>query len=287
MEVFFLNEVVKYNNQMNDVKFKDFTSIELDLLMTICSKMKEQGLDVIEFSFEQLKKLSKYDNTKSTRRFVTDLEKTYKKLINLDFRIVTENKIIGFVLFSEYEIDLKAKSVKIGVNPKFYFVLNELTSNFTRFELKEFIDLKSKYSKECYRRLKQFRRTGLWTVEIDEFRRILDIPESYKFCEINRSVLTPIIKELTPFFKNLHIEKIKKKGAYSGRGNKVTHIVFTFDKDEELPGQIRIEDVLPKKQCKRKSFKRYIEPQHILTEKEKEEKLKDPKESSIDELFER
>ena len=34
-------------------------------------------------------------------------------------------------------------------------------------------------------------------------------------------------------------------------------------------------------------IKRYIEPQHVLTEKEKEEKLKDPKESSINELFER
>ena len=34
-------------------------------------------------------------------------------------------------------------------------------------------------------------------------------------------------------------------------------------------------------------IKRYIEPQHVLTEKEKKEKLKDPKESSINELFER
>ena len=34
-------------------------------------------------------------------------------------------------------------------------------------------------------------------------------------------------------------------------------------------------------------IKRYIEPQHVLTEKEKEEKFKDPKESSINELFER
>ena len=50
-----MNEIVKYNNQMNDVNFKDFTPIELDLLMTICSKMKEQGLTIIEFSFEQLK----------------------------------------------------------------------------------------------------------------------------------------------------------------------------------------------------------------------------------------
>ena len=235
-----MNEIIKYHNQMNDVKFSDFNAIELDLLMTICSKMREQGLKIIEFSFEQLKKISNYDSTKSTKRFIKDLEKTYKKLIKLDFRIITENKIIGFVLFSKYEIDLNNKSIKIGVNPEFYFVLNELTSNFTRFELKEFIDLKSKYSKECYRRLKQFRKTGMWTVEIEEFRRILDIPKCYRMTDINKNVLKFIEIDLSPLFKNLQIEKIKKKGAYAGRGNKVTHIVFTFEKEEETPYNVRI-----------------------------------------------
>ena len=56
LQVFCMNEIVKYNNQMNEVNFKDFNTTELDLLMTICSKMREQGLKIIEFSFEQLKK---------------------------------------------------------------------------------------------------------------------------------------------------------------------------------------------------------------------------------------
>ena len=241
-----MNEIVKYNNQMNDVNFKDFTPIELDLLMTICSKMKEQGLTIIEFSFEQLKRISNYDPKQSNKKFIKDLEKTYDKLIQLNFKIGDDRNFTKFVLFNEYTVKRDSGTVTIGVNPKFYFVLNELTSNFTRFELKEFIDLKSKYSKECYRTLKQFRRTGLWTVEIEEFRRILDIPNSYKFCEINRSVLTPIIKELTPLFKNLQIEKIKKKGAYSGRGNKVTHIVFTFEKEDEVPFNVRLNGIKTK-----------------------------------------
>lgn len=235
-----MNEVVKYNNQMNEVNFKDFSPTELDLLMTICSKMKEKGLETIEFSFEQLKKISNYDSTKSTKRFIKDLEKTYDKLIKLNFKIGDDVNFTKFVLFNEYTVKGDNGTVTIGVNPKFYFVLNELTSHFTRFELQEFIDLKSKYSKECYRRLKQFKSKGKWIVEIEEFRRILDIPNSYKFCEINRSVLTPIIKELTPLFKNLQIEKIKKKGPYSGRGNKITRIIFTFEKEDETPYNVRI-----------------------------------------------
>lgn len=241
-----MNEIVKYNNQMNDVNFKDFTPIELDLLMTICSKMKEQGLTIIEFSFEQLKRISNYDPKQSNKKFIKDLEKTYDKLIQLNFKIGDDRNFTKFVLFNEYTVKGDEGTVTIGVNPKFYFVLNELTSNFTRFELKEFIDLKSKYSKECYRRLKQFRKTGLWTVEIEEFRRILDIPKNYRMSEINKNILKFIEIELKPLFKNLQIEKIKKKGAYSGRGNKVTHIVFTFEKEDEVPFNVRLNGIKTK-----------------------------------------
>lgn len=235
-----MNEVVKYNNKMNEIKFKNFTPTELNLLMTICSKMKEQGLETIEFSFDQLKKISNYDPKQSNKKFVKDLEKTYKKLINLDFRIETEDKIIGFVLFSKYEIDLKKQTVTIGVNPEFKFILNNFSKLYTRFELQEFINLKSKYSKECYRRLKQFKSNGIWTVEIEEFRRILDIPENYEMSDINKRVLKPIIEELTPLLKNLKIEKLRKKGAYAGRGNKITRIIFTFEKCNEIPYNVRV-----------------------------------------------
>ena len=60
---------------------------------------------------------------------------------------------------------------------KSFFLLNQLTSNFTRFELKEFVTLKSSYSKEFYRRMKQFKNTGFWKCSIEEFRYLLDIPE--------------------------------------------------------------------------------------------------------------
>ena len=97
-----------------------------------------------------------------------------------------------FVLFTKYKIDKDKKTVNIAVNEDFYWVLNELTQKFTKFELSEFISLKSTYSKECYRRLKQYRNTGMWIVEIDEFRRLLDIPNSYKSGNIDQRVLKPI-----------------------------------------------------------------------------------------------
>lgn len=281
-----MNEVVKYHNQMNKLKFKGFNAIELDLLMTICSKMKEQGLKTIKFSFEQLRKLSKYSKDTEIKRFVKDLNNTYRKLIKIDFWIETEHKIIGFVLFSKYEIDKLKETVTIGVNPEFYYVLNELTSNFSVFELDEFLNIKSKFSKECYRRLKQYRHTGLWKIDIEEFRAIMDIPKNYQMCDVDRRVLSPIKKELSSLFEGFKIQK--KKGIK----NKVTHLIFTFKPEERNKS---IPDKYPKIEKKAEEsiynkpipkFRKLTSKKILISEKQKD-KILIENQRTIDELFER
>jgi len=137
----------------------------------------------------------------------------------------TETEFTEFVLFTKYKVSAKKQDVTIAVNEEFSYILNELTSNFTRFELNEFVSLQSKYSKNLYRLLKQFRSTGQVYFTLEEFKLKLDIPKSYALCDINKKVLTPIKEELTPLFENLKIEKIKDK---SKRGHPITHINFSF-----------------------------------------------------------
>lgn len=122
------------------------------------------------------------------------------------------------------------------VNPQFEYILNQLTANFTAFELSEFIALSGKYTKTLYRLLKQYRTTGKAYFEWEEFCRIMDIPEKFAMCDIDKRILKPAIKELSKErnlfdqvrvpFKNLAYEKEKAKGR--GRGGKVSGITFTF-----------------------------------------------------------
>lgn len=216
-----MNEIVKYENQMNTVAFRRFNVNELNLFFVICSKLREKDIKEVCFSFNELKHLSKYSKN-DIKRFVKDLDNTYKKMIELNIKIITKDEWIRFVLFNKYSINHKNQTITIQINEPFKWVLNELTVNFTRFELSEFISIKSSYAKELYRRLKQFRTTGFYTVEIDEFRRILDIPNSYKMSDIDKWVLKPCMNELKPYFKGLKIEKIK------GKYNKVEQLIFTF-----------------------------------------------------------
>jgi len=225
-----MNEIVKYHNDMNAVSFTGFNAVELDLLLSICAKIRDERTLAVTYSFEQLKELSKYSQT-ATKTFVRDLRNTYKKLIRLTFCLGDDAYFTEFVLFTKYTVDINNQQVTIGVNHEFSYLLNELTSNFTRFELAEFVGLASKYSKNLYRLLKQFRTTGQVFFTVADFRIKLDIPKSYEMRDINKTILEPIQRELTPLFENFRIEKVKNTKK---RGHPVTHINFYFEPQQVI-----------------------------------------------------
>lgn len=215
------NEVVKYDVSLNDVSFRKFTAKEQDLFFAICSKLKDRYTEEIVFSFDQLRELSKYSST-SVEAFMDDIEATYAKLLNLNYGERTETRRRRFVLFTKYDINSITKTVTIGVNKEFEFLLNDFTS-FVKFELDEYTDIASTYSKTLYRKLKQFRETGFYVVKVDEFRRLLDIPKSYSMSDIDKRVLTPVKKELSPLYTSFRIRKIKAR-----KQNKIDRLEFYF-----------------------------------------------------------
>ncbi len=243
-------DLVVIHNDFNNVSLKGLKEKELNLLISICYKLRDEGIEEVKLLFDELKKLSKYEG-KDNQRFVKDLDNVYKKLIELNFRYEDENKIIRFVLFKSYEIDKNTKKVTIAVNEKFKHILNQLTGNFTKFELNQFVSLNSQYSKNIFRLLKQFYKTGWREFLLSEFRELLNIPEKYRISEIDKKVLNEKnIEELKKSFKNIRVLKIK-------RGREVYKIRFEWDieKKEEvevLPktSKEKNTDILIKKQSK-------------------------------------
>ena len=223
------NEVVKYNNSLNDISFRKFTSIELDLFFSICFLLKEKGVEEMNFSFDEIKKLIEYKFT-GIDRFYKDLKSMYKKLLNLTISYERGKKgdreFTEFVLFNRYTINERERKIKIKINPDFYFILNELTSNFTRFELREFAKLRSSYAKQMFKLLSQYNSTGVYIITVEEFKRVLDIPVTYKMCDIDNKVIRPILIECSLYFKNLNLTKIKK-------GKTISRFKFIFKTKKE------------------------------------------------------
>lgn len=224
-----MTNIVKYNNKMNEMAFQDFNSSELDVFFAICSKVKDKGTERVDFEFEELKELANI-KPKSAEMFLDIVRGTYRKLLRLEMETLVEsNKLLGFNLFNEYLVDLENNVVSITVNERFDWMLNRLSANFTRFELEEFTNLKSIYAKECYRRIKQFKTTGLWKVSMPDFREYLSVPKSYTLTKMDQAVFEPIKRELSPMFKDLKIKKIKARK----RGNPVVALEFSWSVDDK------------------------------------------------------
>lgn len=218
------SSITKYQNEMNLVPLRNFTAVEIDLFFAICTKLKEKGTKKVKYEFEDLKSLSNYHPKNTTERFINDLEHIYDKMQGLTYTERSEDKIKKFVLFTYYEIDTKEKYIEISLNPELDHILNNLTGNFTRFELQELTGIKSSYSKHMFRLLKQFRKTGYLKMEINDFRNRLDVPESYRMTDINKRVLNPIMRDLSTIFEGLNIDKIKK-------GKSIKYLEFRFKKE--------------------------------------------------------
>jgi len=219
---------VNYKNELNMVPMKNFNPKEMDLFFSICAKIKHQNLQEIRFSFEDLRELSNYQFT-GNKRFIADLESVYKKMLNLTYRTEETDEngdeyIRHFILFNEFQINKTQQYVDISVNPKLEHILNNLSTSYSKFELSAFTEIKSRYTKTLFRLLMQFKGTGLYIVDLDDFRVLLDVPKSYRMTNIDQTILTPALDELQAYFKNLKLEKIKAK-----KGNKIEKLKFTFD----------------------------------------------------------
>lgn len=233
-------EVVRYNNDLNNKTYlKNFNALELNFFMAICSKIKAQGTSEVIFSFSELKKKIQYDRetTRNTDNFISKLRSTNRKILNSICEIETKDYIDQFVLFPTFRISKKTGTLTVRINQDYAYLLNDF-SNFTEFGLANFIKLSSKYVKLLYKELMQFKSTGKLYLTMEDFRKKLDIPNSYSFSKIKNRILVPSIQDFSFIFKKFKIVVIYNnedeveinENTEEKRGDKrkVTNINFYF-----------------------------------------------------------
>lgn len=233
-------EIVKYNNDLNNKTYlKNFNALELNFFMAICSKIKEQGTNEVIFSFNELKKKIQYDRetTRNTDNFISKLRSTNRKILNSICEIETKDYIDQFVLFPTFRISKKTGTLTVRINQDYAYLLNDF-SNFTEFGLANFIKLSSKYVKLLYKELMQFKSTGKLYLTMEDFRKKLDIPNSYNFSKVKDRILVPAIKDFSFIFKKFKIVTTYNNGdeieinenteEKRGDKRKVTNINFYF-----------------------------------------------------------
>ena len=261
-----MNEIVKYHNDMNKISFTGFNEKELNLFFSLVFLAKEKGTNELTIPFNQLKMLSE-DTDRNRDRFIKTLNNVNKKLIALHHQIKVDDITYTFSLFNVFGVNEKDNVLTVEVNKIFSYILNDLIGNFTKFELENFVSLKSTYSKNLFKVLKQWENKKEREFSLDEFKALLGITGKYeKMSALDTYVLGQLRKELPEFFPNLKIEKKKTGRAVTSLkftwGQKHQDINYTDDVEIEISEELQ-------KAFEKASHNRFIQP--FLTEDNKAE----------------
>ena len=216
------NEVVKYHNDLNTIIMRKWSPEEMNFFFTIIAKVREQGTKLMKFNSDELRELA--SNDLHLDRWAQTMRSVASKVVDLKYYERTDCSFAIMNLFSYFRVEESEKCVEIEVSSKFEYIVNRLEAQFTMYELKEFTRIKSTYAKTMYRLLKQWRTVGKREFAVEEFKTLLDTPKAYKTSEIDRAVVKPILKELSPFFKDLKVKKVKAKT----KGTPVKSYVITW-----------------------------------------------------------
>lgn len=186
---------------------RKWTSEEMDLFFSIISKIKDKGTKKLDFNALELKKLTGTETRNSY--WFNMLDNFTTKALYLFFREQKGTTVRKMSVFDCFAFDYDKKTLTVEVSPKFEYIVNELTKNFTVYELAEFTQIRSTYAKTMYRILKQWRTVGVKEFNLEEFKEILEIPKNYTANNIQQRVIAPIKKELPQYFVNFKVKIIK------------------------------------------------------------------------------
>ncbi|WP_187840071.1 replication initiation protein [Helicobacter pylori] len=234
-----------YHNNANKVNLGKLSEREANLLFAIFQRLKDQGNTLIRFEPQDLKRMIIVKSNLTNRQLLQVLKNLLDNISGANFWIIREHVENGevyedhtsYMLFKQFEIRIHKPTqtieyLDVQLNDSYQYLLNNLGmgGQYTSFNLLEFQRVRGKYAKTLYRLLKQYKSTGILSVEWSQFRELLDIPRDYEMRSIDNFVLKIALKELRKIYPFEHLSYKKERRSHDKR--KVTHIDFYF---EQLP----------------------------------------------------
>ncbi|GAA8497527.1 hypothetical protein HpDR55_15580 [Helicobacter pylori] len=256
------NTYTTYHNNANKVNLGKLSEREANLLFAIFQKLKDQGNTLIRFEPQDLKRMIMVKSNLTNRQLLQILKNLLDNISGANFWIIREHVENGevyedhtsYMLFKQFEIRIHKPTqtieyLEVQLNDSYQYLLNNLGmgGQYTSFNLLEFQRVRGKYAKTLYRLLKQYKSTGILSVEWSQFRELLDIPKDYDMRSIDNFVLKIALKELRKIYPFEHLSYKKERKSHDKR--KVTHIDFYF---EQLPkGETKKQKQADKQRAKR------------------------------------
>lgn len=211
--------------------FSVLTKVPTDVILSVLEKMRKdfqidengQKSYLAKYEFKNMGDLTDRRNKK-----VKLIKKVFEEILDTQAEVFTENLYKKSNLISKYCLT-KDSCVEVFLSDDNLSkkLINEEPHSI--LELDEFINLKSKFSREFYRIFRQFRNDGKVVIKKEDLLTSLRVPNSYDDFDFIDKVLNPSFEELKKYFDNLVFDNLEP----SGTGELPVVCEFSFKKHEE------------------------------------------------------
>lgn len=256
-------EMVEYSKDVA-TSINEFSAYELDVFLCLV---------YVSRSMLDHRKVSETENLKlelpasMVKKFLTGAHNSrVKKAIEniFDTKVYLKDDKYTKVrhLFEGLDYSSDYKTIDFELKKEYIKLFYNLSGNFTQHKIKEFTSLKSRYAKRIYQIIMSYKNLYKWEFDAIEFRKILDIPDSYGWSDIDVKLMRKIKVELQNNTNISDISLIKEK---SGRNITKVTLKWKFSNLEVLeetdfleePEEVIDEDILERKQLSSESEKLY------------------------------
>ncbi|WP_298066825.1 replication initiation protein [uncultured Cetobacterium sp.] len=257
------HEMVEYSKDVA-TSINEFSAYELDVFLCLV---------YVSRSMLDHRKVSETENLKlelpasMVKKFLTGAHNSrVKKAIEniFDTKVYLKDDKYTKVrhLFEGLDYSADYKTIDFELKKEYIKLFYNLSGNFTQHKIKEFTSLKSRYAKRIYQIIMSYKNLYKWEFDAIEFRKILDIPDSYGWSDIDVKLMRKIKVELQNNTNISDISLIKEK---SGRNITKVTLKWKFSNPEvleeidfiEKPEEVIEEDVLERKQLSSESEQLY------------------------------
>lgn len=224
----FFSEIMKQWNQMQEYEPLVYNAKELKKALSLETSKNSEYFNefILQFAKDTTTQFKVREKviTGNAFSFVEDGEKN-------TFTVELNEKLIQYV-FTKSDIEIMKKNKK-----KEKMTINEIeqyNQNKNKYQQlmlysqTDLLNLSGKYSKRLYMLLIQFKNTGKFFMKYDEFKKVMEIPESYNQGHIDINIFKKSKEDLQEKagIEITEIKKIKK-----GRSIDRIEITFTASKD--------------------------------------------------------
>jgi len=210
-------------------KLNAFTLKVLAFLFSKIEPFSDEPFKRYEISVKELQEVY----GKNYGEIYNVVKKTFRELMDIKIELEYEDKWSIFTIVVDPTILKRNGTITFFISPNLLTLLKK-SEHFLKYDISILAYFNSSYSVRLYKILKdrleinnKFKNSNKYEINLEEFRKLLQIPASYKFGDIKRKALKPALKEINSYSDlQVEVEEIKKS-------RKVEKLIFYINSKRE------------------------------------------------------